>query len=332
MSLKNKILSGVSTILVVGTVAGTGLNIKLPNTFYNKFDDGSIDSSVSEIADKNFLDPYGDRMYIERKDALNYFQSNKMVIDGNTIKIALDKNLPQVYVDGAIEAYELYKKVFEIINPNVKLEIGQFDYEDSNIYIKKVDEDKGQTLMTTSMMATGREYNDGATYWNRGDVVSTITVYNLSDSQSAKSTAFSFAHEYGHAIFGFDDYNKGYTFESYGYELGKQPLTTMNYFDLDSLETVSDTPKLTVLDMAMAVEQWGLFADNGIEGENPFKSEAEYYEYIDSRLSEVCYTDNQEMLADDLSSSYYGKTSIVDYIKLRVEREKESSDFDEPEK
>ena len=332
MSLKNKILSGMSTILVVGTVVGTGLNIKLPNTFYNAIDDGNIDSSVSEIADKNFLDPYGDRMYIERKDAINYFQANKMVLDGNTIRIALDKNLPQVYVNGATEAYELYKKVFDIINPNVKLEIGQFDYENSNIYIQKVDDSKGQSLMTTSMIATGRKYNDGNTYWNRGDLVSTITVYNLADSQSAKSTAFSFAHEYGHAIFGFDDYNKGYTFESYGYDKGKQPLTTMNYVDLDALETVSDTPKLTVLDMAMAVEQWGLFADNGIEGENPFESETEYYAYIDSRLNEVCYTDNQEMLADDLESAYYGKTSILDYIRLKNETEDCLFDLDGLEK
>lgn len=331
MSLKNKILTGVSTILVVGTVVGTGLNIKLPNTFYNNFDDGNIDSSIGEIAEKGFFDPYGDRFYIERTETPNYYQASKMVTDSNNIKISLDKNLPQEYVEGATEAYELYKKVFEIINPNITLEFGYFDYEDSNIYIRKVDQDKGQSIMTTFMMATGRQSNSGNTYWSRGGNVSTITIYNIADSQSAKSTAYSFAHEFGHAFFGFNDYNKGYSFEEYGLKPGEQPQTMMNYTDLYALESVSDKPKLTTLDVALAVEQWGLFSDNGIEGENPFSSEEEYFEYIDSRLSEICYTDDQTMLAEDLESSYYGKTSILDYIKLKNETAKTDDLTDELE-
>ena len=319
MNIKNKILSGITTMLVVGSVTLAGLNVKLPNTFYNNFDDGSIDASISDIAEKDFFDPHGDRLFIKRIDTSDYYQASKMVTESNNIKISLDQNLPKEYVEGATEAYKLYKKVFEIINPNITLEMGYFDYEDSNIYIRKVDKEKGNNLMTTSMLATGRKGYDGKSSLNREAVVSTITIYNIADSQSAKSTAFSFAHEFGHAFFGFDDYNKGYSFEEYGFESGEQPQTIMNYNDLYALETVSDTPKLTVLDVAMAVEQWGLFSNNGIQGENPFSSEEEYYEYIDSRLSEICYSDPQSMLAGDREAAYYGKISILDYINLKNE-------------
>ena len=115
--------------------------------------------------------------------------------------------------------------------------------------------------------------------------------------------------------------------------MGDAPETIMNYVDLNGFEKISDEPKFTIVDVAMAVEQWGLFADHGLGGDNPFDSEEDYLRYVDSRLGEVCYTDDEMMLFDNMWSVYYGKTSLLDYFTMKYSQESgdTSDSSDEPE-
>lgn len=313
MSMKNKFWAGFSTILAIGTIATASLNVELPKTFFQKFDKGIVSSTLDESIKNDYYDPYGDRLFVSRYETKNYFRANQIPLKDNTIKIAMAKDLPKEYVEAATDASKLFEKLFEIINPNIKIELGFFEENDSNIYVRKLNENDIGVVMRAHMYSTGSRDLNGNLDMKRGDSCTKISIYNLADRTTKKSNTFSLVHEYAHAIFGFNDYNNDYTFTQYGFKDSTHPRTIMNYADLASFESVSDSPKFTILDVAMAVKEFGLFSNNPIEGENPYNSEEEYLNYVNSRLNEICYTDEQNQLA--FNTTYY-KMSMLDYLKL----------------
>ena len=311
------IKAGVATLLSVGVLAGA-IFIPLPSDSYEVLNSQEVPSSVSHLINVvglESLDPHGDRFYITSEEAREgeYYEANRMQIDNNTIRISLDENLSEKYVRSATEAVQLYQKLFDIINPNIKVEVGFFGKENNNIYIRESDNDCGNMLMSASMLKWGSEGSLA-----RVNSPSTINVYNLSDELSAKENSFSFAHEFAHSIFGMDDYSKLWVYEKYG-NGPTRPKTIMNYNDIQNFRKVSKTPKFTTLDVAQAIAQWGLFSNNGVVGENPFSSEEEYLAYVDSRLHEICYSKEELILSSDVETTVDGAISLFDYIGLMRE-------------
>lgn len=330
-SIKNKIFAGLATVLSVGLLTSATF-VPLPNEAYEVLNSKEAPISVSQVINEiglESLDPHGDRFYITRDEAKDgeYYEANRMEITNNTIRISLDENLSDKYVQSATEAAELYQKLFDIINPNIKVEIGYFGNEDSNIIIKESEKDYGNALMSATIQ---KWTYHGETV--RVNTPSNVKVYSLSDDKSNKENAFSFVHEFAHSIFGMNDYSKSWLNDEYHMAEPDSPKTIMNYNDIDDFKNVAKNPKFTVLDVAQAVAQWGLFSNNGIQGENPFESEEEYYAYIDSRLHEICYSREELILASDGRATYEGKVSINDYITLmQVNREAFSDGYDERE-
>ena len=312
--MNNKIKAGIATVLSLLALVPAVYLTPVKNEAFEVFDSTSVPNGFSEMVDKEGLariDPNGDRFVIKRENfkEMVYLSRNRMDVDNNTIRISLDENLSERYAQGAIQAAELYKNLFDIINPNIKIEIGYFGDEQKDILVKEVDKDRGNAMMAVGMLTFGP---------NRVDMVNNLAIYNICDNLSDKTNLFSFVHEYAHAIFGMSDYsNNNWTYSKYGYGNPVRPMTIMNYYDLVRLENATSSPKFTSSDVALAVKQWGLYS--GLKGENPFASEEEYWAYVESRLPEICYTEQELIIANTRSFEDNGKMSLRDYLKLMEE-------------
>ena len=311
------IQAGIATVLTLASLVPAVYLTPVKNEAFKVLDSTSVPDGFSEMVDKEGLariDPNGDRFVIKREDfkEMVYLSRNRMDVDNNTIRISLDENLSERYAQGAIQAAELYKNLFDIINPNIKIEIGYFGDEQKDILVKEVDKDRGNEMMAVGLLTFGP---------TRVDMVNNLAIYNICDNLSDKTNLFSFVHEYAHAIFGMSDYsNNNWTYSEYGYGNPVRPMTIMNYSDLERLENATSSPKFTLSDVALAVKQWGLYS--GLKGENPFASEEAYWAYVESRLPEICYTEQELIIAATMSFENNRKMSLRDYLKLMEENER----------
>lgn len=311
------IKAGIATVLSLVALVPAVYFLPVNNERFEVLDSTSVPNQFHELMQEEGLariDPNGDRFVVKRGNSgeMAYLRYNKMQIDNNTIRISIDENVSERYVKGATEAAKIYQNLFDIINPNIKIEIGHFGDAPKDIIIKEAGVEKDNVEMAVSMLSFGS---------SRIDMTNTLGIYKICDSLSDKENLFTFVHEYAHAIFGMTDYTQnGWTYDEYGYGNPVRPMTMMNYSDLERLQRTTSTPKFTLQDVALAVRQWSPFAP-GMEGENPFASEEAYWAYVESRLPEICYTEQELIIANTRSFENNEKMSLRDYLKLMKENE-----------
>ena len=107
MSVKSKILGSVAVLLAIGSISFGALNLKLPNSFFNYFDKSKTYFDMNSLEQNDFYDVNGDKFIVNREYTNDLFESNKIKIDNNTIKISIDKNLNEKYAKSAQEAVSI---------------------------------------------------------------------------------------------------------------------------------------------------------------------------------------------------------------------------------
>ena len=83
--------------------------------------------------------------------------------------------------------------------------------------------------------------------------------------------------------------------------------------------------KLTPIDLALIIKQWGLFYNEDPTWTNPFVSKEDYLKNIDENIKEIWFTQNQLALANDPLVAHDEKVSILNYIKITNTSEENSA-------
>ena len=313
MGIKNKLLKITATTLAAGIMTGVGLNVKLPNKFYNTFDRSKAVLDMDKMEQNDFYDPNGNKFLLSREESPNVFDACKIRINDNTIKIKIDENLDKEFYEPSIKAIELYQKIFSLINPNIKVELGNFEKDCDILINSSTKKEYGYFNMQNAADTSGCFFYKDSTvpYMCRGDILSSVNLYDLAKEDKAKSSgiAMTIVHELAHAICGFDDYLKVIPKKT-------EEFTIMNYNNIDNLKAVVSDPKITPVDLALMIKQWGLFYNEDPTWNNPFSSKEEYLNNINEHLNEVCFTENQLNLTNNIWTSAEGKVSILNYIDI----------------
>ena len=306
--VKGNVIRTLVSLLVAGGITYAALNIRLPYKFYDKFDNSKCTFDMGGFEQNSFYDPNGERFLITKDQSENPFKSNILKIEDNTIRISLDDNLEEKYSAPAMGAIGLYQRIFQLINPNIKVKIVPSD-EKADIHFIQSNEDLG---LDSTVAADARNFgfHNSNGHYERAEATCLITVYDSTcyDSSSTSMTMI-FAHELGHAICGFSDYN-----DKSSNEL--ETLTIMNYDNYDSLLKITPSIKVTPSDLVLMIQQCGLFYNNDPSWINPFSSKEQYFQHINDNISSVCYTENELKLANSEGATSSWTISPIEYFSI----------------
>lgn len=310
-----KVLGVGFSTLILGSVA-MNLHIIPPN-YILKF---AEDKPYDQIYDVESYESCNDFFTFSKDSFGDYIDNNQMYFSSNVVNVDIDSNLSIRNRNAIKKGVEFYNKLFKVINPNISFKPTTNQQGDADIKILNggVCADKKAVMTTIQPHYTYAPDENGNVLkcMPNEKAERKIVVWDKAKESSDSFIEKAVLHEFLH-IFGINDHN------SNSEHNGKEPITIMNYKDIKAFSLISPNElKITPADYFALVELYGPFANhensgiqNTITETEFYHNEHEYNEYINSKMSDFCYSQKELDMISQVKQNNFSNYSIVDVIE-----------------
>lgn len=310
-----KVLEVGLTTLILGSIAAN-LHV-IPPKYVAKFAD---DKPYDQVYDVEKFENCNDFFMIPKLSFGDYVDNNQMYFTNSEINVSIDEKLSFREKMAGIKAVQFYQELFNVINPNAKINFVQADSKEIDVSVIY----GGLNTSDNAVMTTKHQILEYPPDKN-GNVLTClpnertnkrIVVWSRAKASTKSFVEKAMMHEFLH-VFGIKDHNGD------GEHIGDDPCTIMNYNDIQALSKISPNEnKLTPSDYFALVQLYSPFANhehsgiqNAITETEFYHNEQEYNEYINSKMADFCYSQKELDMISQVKQNNFSNYSIADVVE-----------------